>query len=278
MIDTTYALAGRSISRLGYGAMRLCGQGVFGPPADESNALAVLRRAIELGVQFVDTSDAYGPEVSERQIDEALAPYADDVVIATKGGLERPGPSRWTPNGAPANLRAACEGSLQRLGVEAIDLYQLHAVDERVPLEESVGTLAALKTEGKIRHVGLSNVDADELARARTIVEIASVQNRYNIGARDDDALIDLCAREGIAFLPYFPIEAGDLAKARGPLANVARAHGATTAQIALAWLLHRAPNVVPIPGTSSLAHLEENVAAREIELAPAELRSLEAA
>jgi aryl-alcohol dehydrogenase-like predicted oxidoreductase len=262
---------------MGFGAMRLCGPGVWGPPKDPASALALLRAVAERGVTLIDTSNAYGPDVNEEQIADALAPYPAGLVVATKGGLVRPGPGRWVPDGRPAELKKACEGSLRRLRLETIDVYQLHAPDPKVPFEESVGALRDLREAGKIRHVGLSNVDVDELARAREIVPIVSVQNHYNVGARGDDDVVDACERAGIAFLPYFPIAAGELARAAGALDEVARAHNATTAQIALAWLLERSPNIVPIPGTSSLAHFEENLAALKIELADDEYEALAA-
>ncbi|MGH2962083.1 MAG: aldo/keto reductase, partial [Solirubrobacterales bacterium] len=237
----------------------------------------VLRRAVDLRVNFIDTADSYGPEVSERLIAEALHPYRDDLVIATKGGFVRPGPGSWKPDGRPAHLREACEGSLRRLRVDRIDLYQLHTVDPQVPLAESVGAIADLRAEGKVRHVGLSNVDADQLERAREIVPVASVQNRYSVAERDG-AIVELCERERLGFIPYYPLAAGWVIEHRGPWERVARAHGGTVAQIALAWLLHRSPAIAPIPGTSSVAHLEENVAAAALRLTDDELETLSAA
>jgi len=251
-----------TVHRMGFGAMRLCGPRVMGYPADRNAALAVLRHAVERGVTLVDTADAYGPAVNEEQIAEALHPYPAGVVIATKGGNERPGGS-WLPSGRPEHLRTACEASLRRLRLERIDLYQLHTPDPKVPFAESVGALKELRDAGKIRHVGLSNVSVAQLDEARAIVPIVSVQNRYNIGARDSDDVVDVCERDGLAFLPYFPIDAGDLAKAGGSLGEIARKRSATTAQIALAWLLKRSPAILPIPGTSLLAHLDEKPCCR---------------
>lgn len=264
-----------TVNRLGFGAMRLTGEGVWGEPKDEQAAKAVLRRAVELGVDFIDTADAYGPDVSERLIGETLAPYPAGLVIATKGGLLRGGPDNWSSNGHPAHLRDAIEGSLRRLRLERIDLYQFHRPDPDVPFEESVGTLADLQKEGKIRHVGLSNVDVDQLNRARAIVPIASVQNRYNLSDRASEDVLDECEREGIGFIPWFPLAAGPLTRSGGPLDQLAKAHNATQGQLALAWLLRRSPVMLPIPGTSSVAHLEENVAAAAITLTDEEMRSL---
>jgi pyridoxine 4-dehydrogenase len=262
------------VRRLGFGAMRLCGHNVWGEPADPAAARALLREVLASGVELIDTSDAYGPRVNEEQIREALAPYPAGLHIATKGGFTRPSAGSWVPNGRPEHLRAACEGSLQRLGLECIELYQLHVPDPKVPFEESVGALAELRVEGKIRHVGLSNVDLDQLRAAREIVPIASVQNEYNVGNRASDDVLDVCELDGIAFLPYFPIDAGDLAKAGGTLGRVAKAHCASQAQVALAWLLRRSPVMLPIPGTSSRAHLAENMAAAQIELTDEEFAS----
>lgn len=262
------------VRRLGFGAMRLCGPGIMGWPRDRAAALAVLRRAAEL-VDLIDTSDAYGPEVNELQVAEALHPYREGLVVATKGGLVRDDSAAWNRDGRPERLREACEASLRRLRLERIDLYQLHAPDPKVPIEESVGELARLREEGKIRHVGLSNVGVEELARARMIVPIASVQNRYSLSDRSSDDVVDACGRERIAFLPWFPLAIGSLARGRGALERVAGAHGATPAQVALAWLLHRSPVVCPIPGTSSLEHLEENVAAANVELSAEEVADL---
>ena len=263
---------------MGYGAMRITGEGIWGEPPDVEAARRVLRRALELGVNFIDTADSYGPEVSERLIADALHPYPDDLVIATKGGLLRSGPGGWEPDGRPEHLREACEGSLRRLRLDRIDLYQLHRPDPNVPLEESVGAIAELRAEGKIRHLGLSNVAAEQVDRAREIVPVVSIQNRYSVAERDSDPLVDLCEREGLAFIPWFPLVAGWVSEHAGPWDRAARAHEASQAQIALAWLLHRSPAMLPIPGTSSVAHLEENVAAAGLGLSDDEYESLAAA
>lgn len=255
------------VYRLGFGAMRLTGKGIWGEPRDRREAIAVLRRALELGVNLIDTADSYGPEVSERLIADALHPYPDELTIATKGGLERPGPDRWTSNGRPEHLRAALEGSLRRLKVEWIDLYQLHRVDPAVPLADQLGALVRMQEEGKIRFIGLSEVSVAEIERARKMVPIASVQNRYGLTDRQHEAVLAHCTREGIAFLPWFPLAAGRLADQKGPLARAAARLGATPAQVALAWLLTRSPVVLPIPGTSRVAHLEENMGAALLEL-----------
>ena len=265
------------VRRLGFGAMRITGEGIWGPPADREEAKAVLRRAVELGVNFIDTADSYGPEVSEELIAEALHPYPAGLVIATKGGLTRPGPGRWERDCRPEHLREACEGSLRRLRLERIDLYQLHAVDRRVPLEESVGALADLREEGKIARVGLSNVDAVELERAREIVPVVSVQNRYSVADRDSDPVVDRCEREGLAFIPWGPLGAPGRGR-NGVIGRVANAHGAGELQVALAWLLARSPAMLPIPGTSSVEHLEENVAAAALRLSEEEFGELSAA
>ena len=275
-MNPTVEIAGFIVNRVGLGAMRLCGPRVIGLPRDPANALRVLRRAVELGVGLIDTSDAYGPHVNEEQIAEALWPYPPNLLIATKGGYTRPG-GAWVPDGHPAHLRAACEGSLKRLRLEAIDLYQLHHPDPNVPFEESVGELARLRREGKIRHCGLSNVGAEQLEAAQSIVPIGSVQNHYNLGDRSSEDVLEACERRKIPFLPYFPLDAGDLAKAGGALARIAPAHAATRSQIALAWLLRRSPFMLPIPGTSSVAHLEENVKAGAVELSDDEFEALAA-
>lgn len=267
-----------TVNRLGFGAMRLTGSRVWGDsadPEDREEAEKVLHRALELGVNFIDTADFYGPETNENLIRETLHPYPKDVIVATKGGLVLHGPGNWSSDGSPEHLRKACEASMKRLGVEQIGLYQLHRPDPNVPYEESIGTLAELKTEGKVRHVGISNVDLSQLETARSIVPIASVQNRYNIVERNADDLVDACEQAGIAFLPYRPLETGDLAESGGPLSEVASKYEATVGQVVLAWLLHRSPVIVPIPGTSSVDHLEENVAAARISLGETEMRTL---
>jgi aryl-alcohol dehydrogenase-like predicted oxidoreductase len=264
------------VRRLGYGAMRITGDGIWGPPADPEGAKAVLRRAVELGVNFIDTASSYGPAVSEELIAEALHPYPGGLVIGTKGGLTRPGPSQWEPDCRPEYLRETCEESLQRLRVERIDLYQLHTVDPNVPLEESLGALTELRDEGKIAHIGISNVNLEQLGRAREVTPVVSVQNRYSIDARDSDPLLDACERDGIAFIPWFPLGSGGLAT-DGPLSRVAQAHDATPFQVALAWLLARSPVMLPIPGTSSVEHLEENVAAAALRLSQEEFEELSA-
>lgn len=262
-----------SVHRIGYGAMRLTGPGIWGPPNDRKAALAVLRRAAELGVNFIDTADSYGPYVSEELIAEALHPYPSDLVIATKGGWERPGPNQWTHNATPDHLRKAVEGSLKRLRLERIDVYQLHAPDNVVSFDVSVEALADLKREGKIRMVGLSNVTQEHIERARRIVPIASVQNRYSFADREWDYVVSYCERHGIAFIPWFPLGAGRIA---GEVLNqVAHAHRANRTQVALAWLLQRSPVILPIPGTSSIEHLEQNVAAPTLRLRDQEYEEL---
>jgi pyridoxine 4-dehydrogenase len=266
------------VHRLGYGAMRITGDGIWGPPADRDAALAVLRRAVELGVDLIDTADSYGPHVSEQLIAEALHPYPDGLVIATKGGLERSGPGQWSRNGRPEHLREACERSLRDLQVDRIDLYQLHAPDPDVPYAESVGTLKELQDEGKIRHVGVSNVSAEQLDEARSIVDVVSVQNRFNLGDRSSADVLAVCERDGLGFFPWFPLAAGNLARPGGVLAEIAEAHDATPGQVALAWLLARSPVTLPIPGTGSTAHLEENLAAADLSLTDDDLERLEQA
>jgi pyridoxine 4-dehydrogenase len=262
-----------SFHRLGFGAMRLTGEGIWGAPKDRKGALAVLRRAVELGVNFIDTADSYGPHVSEELIAEALYPYPKDLVIGTKGGWNRPGPNQWTHDSSSAHLRAAVEGSLKRLRVDRIDVYQLHAPDPVVPLEESVGTLAELQKEGKIRLVGLSNVTREHIERARKIVPIVSVQNRYSFADREWDYVVDHCEQNRIAFIPWFPLGAGRVAGEI--LDRVAKAQHSTPKQVALAWLLQRSPIMLPIPGTSSVEHLEENIGAASVELTPEEFEEL---
>jgi pyridoxine 4-dehydrogenase len=261
-----------TVNRLGFGAMRITGRGIWGDPPDRNEARAVLRRAIELGVNFIDTADSYGPNVSEELIAEALHPYPDDLVIATKGGLVRPGAGRWDPDGRPEHLREACEGSLRRLRLDQIPLYQLHRPDRTVPLEDSIGTLVALKEEGKIRHIGLSNVNEGQLRQAQALTPIVSIQNRYNLGDRSSDPLVDLCEQEDIAFLPWAPIQNLD----RLPmLTDIAERHGATAHQVALAWLLARSEKMLTIPGTGSIDHLEDNVAAAGLQLTPEEITAV---
>jgi aryl-alcohol dehydrogenase-like predicted oxidoreductase len=275
----TFRLDGETpVHRLGYGAMRITGDGVWGPPADHDGALAVLRRTVELGVDLIDTADSYGPYVSEELIAEALHPYPEGLVIATKGGLVRTGPGEWHPVGNPKYLRQEVEMSLRRLRLDAIGLYQLHRPDPAVPLEDSIGELAALRDEGKIQHVGVSNVTVEELARARAVTRIATVQNRYNLTDRASEDVLDACAADGLGFIPWFPIAVGELARPGGPLDAMSGRHGASPGQLALAWLLRRSPVVLPIPGTSSVAHLEENVAAAGLELTDEEYAELEQA
>jgi len=272
----TFAIAGDlSVHRLGYGAMRITGDGIWGEPRDRDECIRVLRRAVELGVNFIDTADSYGPHVSERLIAEALYPYPKDLVIATKGGLERPGPNKWTPNGRPEHLRAACDGSLKRLRLERIDLYQLHRIDTKVPAEDQFGTLAELQREGKIRHAGLSEVSVVDIERARKVLPIVSVQNRYNLTDRESESVLEYCEREQIGFIPWYPLASGDIAKAEGPLDRTAKRLGVTPSQVALAWLLARSPVMLPIPGTSKVEHLEENVAAGALELSESDVREL---
>ena len=266
-----------TVGRLGFGAMRITGRGVWGPPADEGAAIALLRRAVDKGVSFIDTADSYGPEVSETLIAKALYPYPAGLVIASKGGLTRPGPGYWDVDCRPEHLRRACTGSLRRLRLEQIELYQLHSDDFRVPIEDSVGTLLDLQREGKIRYIGVSNVSAAELSRAQQVTEIVSVQNSYNLRDRSSDALIDICAGAGIAFIPFYPLAKGRLARPDSPLAGIAERHHASPGQIALAWLLHRSPVILPIPGTSSLVHFEENLGAASIRLSADEFQALEA-
>ena len=263
------------VRRLGFGAMRVTGEGIWGPPPDREGAKAVLRRAVELGVDFIDTADAYGPGVSEELIAEALHPYPGGLVIATKGGSTRSGPGEWGRDGRPEHLREACDESLRRLRLERIDVYQLHAVDRDVPLEESVGALAELRDQGKVAHVGLSNVSVEELERALEIVPIVSVQNRYSLLDRASDPVLERCEREGRAFIPWFPLGAGRLESKA--IERVAAARGATPFQVALAWLIARSPVMLPIPGTSSLEHVEQNVAAAALKLTAEEQAELAA-
>jgi pyridoxine 4-dehydrogenase len=275
----TFHIAGKlPVHRLGFGAMRITGKGIWGPPADHDEAIRVLRRAVELDVNFIDTADAYGPNVSEELIAEALHPYPSGLIIATKGGFTRPGPDRWVEDGRPEYLRAACEASLRRLRVDRIDLYQLHRVDPRVSAVDQFETLAALQREGKIRHVGLSEVTVAQIEQARRIVPIVSVQNRYSLTDREYEPVLDYCAGEDIAFIPWYPLAAGELTAPGGPIDRVARRLGVTTAQLALAWLLARSDVILPIPGTSRVSHLEENLAAASVRLDEATIEELEAA
>ncbi|MGW1783164.1 aldo/keto reductase [Streptomyces sp. NPDC002143] len=272
----TFRLGGDlPIHRLGFGAMRITGPGVWGEPQDPDEAVRVLRRLVELGVTFIDTADSYGPAVSERLIKQALHPYPADLVIATKGGFTRPGPGLWQPDGRPEYLRQQAELSLRNLGVERIDLYQLHRIDPTVPVEESLGELTRLQREGKIRHIGLSQVSVAEIEQARAAADIVSVQNLYNLADRTSEDVLDHCEAENLAFIPWFPIATGTLAESSGPLATISKEHGATPSQLALAWLLRRSPVILPIPGTSSVTHLEENVAAASVRLSDGEFEAL---
>jgi pyridoxine 4-dehydrogenase len=266
------------IHRLGFGAMRLTGEGIWGPPEDPDECRATLRRALELGVDFIDTADSYGPEVSEHLIREALHPYPGGLRIATKAGLTRTGPMEWLSVGRPEYLRQQCMMSLRRLGVETIDLFQLHRIDEKVPREEQFGLLKELKDEGKVREVGLSQVTVEEIEAAREVVAIASVQNRYNLADQSDADVLEYCQREGIAFIPWAPIDAGKLAGSDSPVGRAAEHHGVTAGAVALAWLLHRSPVIVPIPGTSKVAHLEENMEAAGLELSAEEISEIDQA
>jgi pyridoxine 4-dehydrogenase len=261
-----------TVNRLGFGAMRITGQGIWGDPPDRGVAKAVLRRVVELGVNFIDTADAYGPDVSEDLIAEALHPYPDELVIATKGGLVRSGPNQWSPDGRPEHLRQACEASLRRLKLAQIPLYQFHRPDPNVPLEDSIGALATLRSEGKIRHIGLCNVTEPELRTAQSLTPVVSAQNRYNVSDRSSESLLDLCDQERLAFLPWAPISG---IEPDSVVADIAAHHGSTPRQVVLAWLLVRSPSVLPIPGTGSIGHLEENVAAARIKLHPDEVASL---
>ncbi|KQY55289.1 oxidoreductase [Aeromicrobium sp. Root495] len=272
----TFTLGGDlTVNRLGYGAMQITGEGVWGPPKDPAGAVAVLRRAAELGVTLFDTADSYGPNVSEELIAEALHPYADDVVIATKAGLTRTGPGEWIPVGRPAYLKQQVELSLRKLKLERIDLLQLHRIDPEVPLADQVGALKELQEAGKIRHIGLSEVSVDEVKQAREVADIVSVQNLYNLAKRDAEELLDYATAEGIGFIPWFPLATGELSQEGSPLTKLASEHDASPSQLALAWLLHRSPVVLPIPGTSSVDHLEDNVGAAAIELSEDEQQAL---
>jgi pyridoxine 4-dehydrogenase len=273
----TFALGGDMlIHRLGYGAMRITGEGIWGEPRDPEQAKQVLRRAVELGVDFIDTADSYGPEVSERLIAEALYPYPKGLVIATKGGFTRSGPNRWAPVGRPEYLRQCVEMSLRRLKLERIDLWQFHRIDPKVPLEESLGAIKEMQKQGKIRHMGLSEVKPDDIERAKKTVPIVSVQNQYNIGDRRYESTLQYCEQHKLGFIPWFPVAAGALARPGGPLDSAAKRHQATVAQISLAWLLHHSPVMLPIPGTTSIEHLQENVAAGAVKLSADEWNAIE--
>ncbi len=273
----TFVIGGDlTVNRLGFGAMRITGDGIWGEPKDSAEAKQVLRRAVELGVNFIDTADSYGPEVSERLIGEALAPYAKGVVIATKAGLTRQGPNKWLPVGRPEYLHQEVEMSLRRLKLERIDLWQLHRIDPKVPVEESLGVIKELQKQGKIRHIGLSEVKPHEIDQARKVVDIVSVQNLYNLNDRHHEDVVEYCERHKIAFIPWFPVAAGKLAKPGGKLDAAAKRYGATVSQLSLAWLLHRSPVMLPIPGTSSVKHLEENIAAATVKLSAAEWKEIE--
>jgi pyridoxine 4-dehydrogenase len=272
----TFAIGGDlEVHRLGFGAMRITGEGIWGPPDDPEEAKRLLRHVPELGIDLIDTADSYGPEVSENLIAEALHPYPDDLVIATKGGLRRTGPGEWPRDAHPKRLKECCEGSLRRLRLDRIDVYQLHAPDPEVPLEDSLGALRDLQEEGKIRHIGVSNVSEQELDRARAVVDVVTVQNRYNLADRAAEGVLDACERAGIGFIPWFPLATGDLARPGGPLDELASAHEATPSQLALAWLLARSPSMLPIPGTSSIEHFVENLAAERISLDDDEVERL---
>ena len=272
----TFTIGGDlTVNRLGFGAMRITGKGIWGEPANPEEAQRVLRRAVELGINFIDTADSYGPFVSEQLIGDTLTPYPSDLVIATKGGLTRQGPDQWLPVGRPEYLRQCVEMSLRRLKLERIDLYQLHRIDSKVPLEDQLGELKKMQQEGKIRHVGLSEVSVEEIRKAQAILSIVSVQNLYNLANRSSEAVLDYCEQNSLGFIPWFPVDAGKLARPGGPLDRAAHNHHASVAQLALAWLLKRSPVMLPIPGTSSVAHLEENTRAAEIELTAEEFDTL---
>lgn len=275
----TFTIGGDlTVHRLGFGAMRVTGDGVWGDPKDPKEARAVLRRTIELGINFIDTADSYGPETSELLIAEVLHPYPKGLVIATKGGLTRPGPGAWEPVGRAPYIQQCVEMSLRRLKLDCIDLYQLHRLDEKVPMEETLGALKKLQEQGKIRHIGLSEVSVEEIRKARKIITVVSVQNLYNLGDRKHEDVVDYCAKENLGFIPWFPMAAGDLAKPGGVLDTAAKRHGASVSQLALAWLLHRSPVMLPIPGTSSVKHLEQNTAAASLKLGDAEWKEIEKA
>jgi pyridoxine 4-dehydrogenase len=276
-MSSTFAIGGDlTVNRLGFGTMRLTGAGIWGEPANRAEALAVLHRALELGINLLDTADSYGPEVAERLIAEALYPYPKGLVIATKAGFQRPGPDRWVEDGRPQHLREAVAGSLKRLRLERIDLLQLHRIDPKVPLEDQIETLVDLQDEGKIKHIGLSEVSVEQIEAVRKITTIVSVQNRYNLIDRSSESVLEYCTDENLAFIPWFPLATGSLAKPGGPLARAAERLKATPAQVAIAWLLQKSPVILPIPGTSTVKHLEENVAGERLELDAATMDSLE--
>lgn len=277
--EDTLTLGGDlTVRRLGFGAMRITGEGIWGPPEDPDGAKQVLKRTLELGINLIDTADSYGPEVSEQLIADALYPYPDELVIATKGGLRRTGPGEWPRDARPERLKECCERSLQRLRLERVDLYQLHSPDPDVPYEESMGAMKELQDEGKVRHVGVSNVSVEQLEVARGVTEVVSVQNRYNLEDRDSEDVLQVCERDGLGFIPWFPLATGGLAQPGGPLDEIAREHDARPSQVALAWLLGHSPVMLPIPGTSSVEHLEENVEATLLQLSEEELERIEAA
>jgi aryl-alcohol dehydrogenase-like predicted oxidoreductase len=264
----TFVIGGdRPVHRLGFGTMRLTGSGVWGEPKNHAEAIAVLRRTVDLGINLVDTADSYGPEVAERLVAEALYPYAPDLVIATKAGFQRPGPGKWVEDGRPEHLRSACEGSLTRLRLDRIDLYQLHRIDPKVPLEDQIGALLDLQRQGKIRHIGLSEVNVQQIEAVRRLAAVVSVQNRYNLADRRSEAVLEYCTREGLGFIPWAPLATGNLAEPGGPVAAAATRLRITPAQLAMAWLLRKSPVMLPIPGTSTVAHLEENTDAALVEL-----------
>ena len=263
------------VTRLGFGAMRITGKGVWGEPANRAEAVQVLRRAVELGINFIDTADSYGPKVSEEIIAQALYPYPADLVIATKGGFERPGPDRWLENGRPEHLKSACEGSLRRLRIERIDLYQLHRIDSKVPAEDQLGALKELQGEGKIKHIGLSEVSVRQIQQAQKLVSVVSVQNRYSVTDRGSEDVLKYCEEHKLGFIPWFPLAAGKLSGEKSPIRRVADETKATPSQVALAWLLAKSPVMLPIPGTSSVAHLEENVAAATLKISESEMQEL---
>jgi aryl-alcohol dehydrogenase-like predicted oxidoreductase len=275
----TFTIGGDlEVRRLGFGAMRITGDGIWGPPDDPEGARRLLRRVVELGVNLIDTADSYGPEVSENLIAAALHPYPDGLVLATKGGLRRTGPGQWRRDARPERLKECCEASLRRLKLDRIDLYQLHSPDPKVPYEDSIGALKELRDEGKIRHIGISNVSTGQLDQARGVVDVVTVQNRYNVTDRDSEDVLEACERDGLGFIPWYPLATGDLAEPGGPLGDVARAHDATPGQVAIAWLLARSPSVLPIPGTSSIEHLEENLKGADLELSAEEIETVGAA